>query len=72
MDQICSAESVALVGLLAKAQIATSETAMGECVGRAAELEGNLEAISWDLFAAIGKFEDERRDAAQLILNETR
>ncbi len=72
VDQICGAESSALVGLLANAQIATSETAMGECVGRAAELEGNLEAISWDLFAAIGKFEDERRDAAQLILQETR
>ena len=74
VDQICGAESGGVVDLLAQATIATSETAMAECVGRAAELDGNLEAISWDLFNAMSNFDyqDERWKSAQKILEETK
>ena len=44
-----------------KAEVATSEAAMGECVGKAAELEGNLETAGWEIFEAIGKLTDDRQ-----------
>ena len=52
-------------GLLAKADMATRERRMGECVGKAAELEGNLEAAGWDIFEAVGKLSDDRQAKAR-------
>jgi len=43
---------------------------MGECVGKAAELEGNLGTAGWEIFEAIGKLGDERKAAAEAILAE--
>jgi hypothetical protein len=56
--------------LLAKAAIATSETAMGECVGKAAELEGNLDTAGWQTFELIKKLPDEHQATAQAILTD--
>jgi hypothetical protein len=72
VDKLHAAEPANVVGLLAKAGIATSEAAMGECVGKAAELEGNLSAAGWDIFEAIGKLPDDRKTAAEAILAEVR
>ena len=69
---VSAAESANVIGLLARADIATSEAAMGECVEKAAELEGNLETAGWDIFEAIGKFDDERKVAAAEILADVR
>ena len=67
-----AAESANVIGLLARADVATSEAAMGECVGKAAELEGNLETAGWEIFEAIGKLDDQRKATATEILAEVR
>jgi hypothetical protein len=57
---------------LATATVETSETAMGECVSKAAELEGNLDTAGWQTFELIGKLPEEHQSAAQKILTELR
>ena len=69
---VAAAEPANVIGLLARAEIATSEAAMGECVEKAAELEGNLETAGWEIFEAIGKLDDERKATADAILAEVR
>ena len=69
---VAAAEPANVIGLLARAEIATSEAAMGECAEKAAELEGNLETAGWEIFEAIGKLDDERKAAAAEILTEVR
>lgn len=59
-----------VVRLLAAAEIATSETAMGECAAKAAELEGNLETAGWEIFDAIRDLTDDRSTAATAILTD--
>jgi hypothetical protein len=61
-----------VVDSLANAGIATSEAAMGECVARGAELEGNLDTANWEIFEAVSKLSDERKPAADQILSEVR
>lgn len=70
--QVAGAEQANVVSLLARANIATSEAAMGECLTKAAELEGNLETAGWEIFEAIGSLSDERRTAATAILAEVK
>ena len=72
VDSLDTAEPSSVVGILAAAEIATSEAAMGECRTKAAELDGNLETAGWDIFEAIGKLTDDRQQAAQEILAELR
>jgi hypothetical protein len=67
---VVAAEPANVIGLLARAAVATSEASMGECVGKAAELEGNLETAGWEIFEAIGKLDDERKATAAEILAE--
>ena len=69
---VVAAEPANVIGLLARAQIATSEAAMGECVEKAAELEGNLETAGWEVFEAIGQLADDRKAAAAEVLAEVR
>jgi len=52
--------------------VATSESAMGECVGKAAELEGNLETAGWEIFEAVAKLSDDRQEKAQQVFGEVR
>ncbi len=72
VERLCSAEPGTLVSLLEAAEVATSESAMGECVGKAAELEGNLETAGWEIFEAVAELTDERQGKAQQILVEVR
>jgi hypothetical protein len=58
-----------LVEKLATAAVATSEQAMGECVGKAAGLGGALDAASWDLLEAVAKLGDARKEAAQRMVD---
>ena len=69
---VSAAEPANVVGLLARAEIATTEAAMGECRSKAAELEGNLETAGWEIFEAIGKLDDERKATAAEILADVR
>jgi len=70
VDQLSTGEQSAIVSLLAKAAVATSETAMGECVSKAAELEGNLDTAGWQTFELINKLPDEHQTTAQAILKD--
>jgi hypothetical protein len=72
LDRLAVAEGRPVVGVLATAGIATSETAMGDCVGKAAELEGNLDTVAWDVFDAVGNLTDGRQAEAQQILAQVR
>jgi len=69
---VSAAELANVIGLLSRTEIATTEAAMGECVEKAAELEGNLETAGWEIFEAIGKLDDERKATAAEILAEAR
>jgi hypothetical protein len=70
VDQLSAGEQAAVVRLLAKAAVATSETAMGECVSKAAELEGNLDTAGWQTFELIKKLPSEHQATAQAILKD--
>jgi hypothetical protein len=56
-----------LVGVLATAHVATSASAMGECVSKAMELAGRLDATDWDILEAAARLTDERKTAAEEI-----
>jgi hypothetical protein len=43
---------------------------MGECVSKAAELEGNLDRAGWQTFELIKKLSDEHQATAQAILKD--
>ena len=72
VERLCSADAETIVGLLENAEVATSESAMGECVGKAAELEGNLETAGWEIFEAVAKLSDDRQEKAQQVFGEVR
>lgn len=72
VDKLLATDEGDLVAVLATASVATSETAMGECVTKAAELEGNLDTAGWDIFKAIGELTDERQAEASKVLIDVR
>ncbi len=53
----------AVIGALASAEVATSESAMGECLTKAGILSGTLDGTSWEMFEAIAELSDERKIA---------
>ncbi len=57
----------AVVGALASAEVATSESAMGECLNHAGTLAGTLDGTNWEIFEAIAGLTDERKAAADVI-----
>ena len=72
VDRLCQAEPGLIVNLLATTAVATSESAMGECVGKAAELEGNLDTAGWDIFEAVGELADDRQTEGEEIVSAVR
>ncbi|MFI5456744.1 MAG: hypothetical protein ACHRXM_14960 [Isosphaerales bacterium] len=56
-----------VVGVLARAEVATSESAMGECLNQAGTLAGVLDATGWELFETIARLSDDRKPAADAI-----
>ena len=56
--------------VLNNARIATSETAMGSCVSGSEKWAPLVENLNWDLFGAISKFSDHRKEKAQLVVLE--
>jgi hypothetical protein len=63
------ASTDALVEKIAAAGVATSESAMGECVGKADSLGGVLDTASWELLEAITKLTDQRKASAQQVMD---
>jgi hypothetical protein len=58
--------------MLATAAIATTESAMGECLAKAAQMTGIVEGTNWEIFDAIGKLFDNRRAQATSIRESVR
>jgi hypothetical protein len=56
---VLGARGDGLVRTIAQASVATSETAMGECIRKARDLYSRLETTQWDLFEAIGRLDAE-------------
>ncbi len=70
VEKVGVTEPGAIVKLLATANIATSEAAMGECVAKAAELEGNLDTAGWQTFELVRRLPDVHQATAKKILTE--
>ena len=70
VDQLSAAEQADIVGVLAKATVATSEAAMGECVGKAAELDGNLDTGGWQTFELINEELKPSRERYEALMAE--
>ncbi|MBI4602632.1 MAG: phage resistance protein [Planctomycetes bacterium] len=68
LEALADAEPKDVVAVLAKAAIATSEAAMGECFRKASSLAERIEATSWEIFEAAGRLRDGRQAAAGEIL----
>lgn len=69
VESLHSADADDVVSILASAEIATTDSAMGECLIKAAELNGTLEGTNWEVFNAVSKLTDDRRAAADAIRN---
>ena len=72
IEKIRAAEPGDVVSVLASATVATSEAAMGECLRKAGELSGTLESGGWVVFEAVSKLSDERKNAAEEVLELVR
>lgn len=70
VEKVGVTEPGAIVKLLAAANVVTSEAAMGECVSKAAELEGNLDTAGWQTFELVRKLPEEHQATAKKILSE--
>ncbi|WP_017326151.1 hypothetical protein [Synechococcus sp. PCC 7336] len=69
LERLHAAKPEDVIEALAEAAIATSASAMAECLKKAATLTGTLESVSWDIFQGIDALTDERQTQAQTILD---
>jgi hypothetical protein len=67
VEKLHAAEASQVVSTLATSAIATTEAAMGECLGKASQLLATIESTNWEIFDAIAKLVDERQSVAQSI-----
>lgn len=72
VERINGAEQNAVVGILATAETATSESSMGESFSKAAELSDHIDATNWEIFEAIGKLNDDRQAVGAEIMQEVK
>src|SRR5205807_7891760 len=70
-ERLNAGDGDALVGVLASAEVATSEAAMGTCLKHAAELSATLDAFNWEILDAVGRLGG-RRDGADEVLRLVR
>ncbi|MEQ9408742.1 MAG: phage resistance protein [Fuerstiella sp.] len=56
-----------VIAAVATADVATTESAMGECLGKAAQLSGTIEGTNWEIFEAIANLNDEFKARAESI-----
>jgi hypothetical protein len=67
LEKVHLSSDDAVIGALALAEVATSESAMGECLNMAGTLVGTLDGTNWEIFEAIERLADERATAAAAI-----
>ena len=72
LDRLAAADAAGVVDTLCTAEIATSETAMGQCVGSARELTNALDDAGWRLIEMLPGMAAAQQSAAQAILTELR
>jgi hypothetical protein len=63
-------EPTALVGAIAHAKIETNSTSMGRCVKSAKAILDCLGRTRWDLFSAVAQLQDDRKTAAELLIQD--
>ena len=68
VEKLNATPESAIVAALAAARIATSESAMGECLAKAASLAATIDGTNWEIFEAIGRLTDNRAATASKIL----
>jgi hypothetical protein len=61
-----------IVGVIARANVATSPAAMGESVKKAEKMAAALESTSWELFETVGQLPRERAPQAQSIVDRVK
>lgn len=69
VERLHEVEADEIVEVLATADVATSELAMGECWSKMSELHQLLETTSWEIFEAVTLLTDERKTAADEVTN---
>ncbi|HEX6985458.1 MAG TPA: phage resistance protein, partial [Planctomycetaceae bacterium] len=70
LEKVTASDGEAVVTAVATAPVATSETAMGGCIGKAAEFDGLLEGAAWDLVEVLTGLADGGNGEAQASLAE--
>jgi len=72
VDRISSAHPNDVVGVLASATVATSETAMGRSLKSATELVDRIDATNWGVFDDIAKLSGKHQATASAIRDKVR
>lgn len=67
VDTVVKAVPDAVVGVVANAEVFSSEAAMGTSLKKASEVTGALSQVNWELLEAVGRLEDARAEAARAI-----
>jgi hypothetical protein len=72
VERLHAGEGDGLVGVLASADVATSEAAMTTSLARATELAATLDTFNWEILDAVGRLADDRRAAADEVVRAVR
>jgi len=72
IERLYDIEPAEVVDVLATIQVATSEAAMGECLSKAAELAGGLDATNWEFLEAITELAEGQESEADEIHHSIR
>jgi len=67
IERLADVEAAEVIEVLTTVHVATSESAMGECLSKATELAERLDATDWEIFDATTRLTDERKAAADGI-----
>jgi len=67
IERLYDVEPAEVVDVLATAHVATSESAMGECLSKAEKLAERLDATAWEILEATARLTDERKTTADEI-----
>ena len=69
LASLANAENGKLIEVLASAVIETSDAAMNQTLGKAKNLDEAIRTAAWQLFEAVGSLSDQRKSAAEAIMD---
>ena len=64
LDAIHGVDDASVISVLAAANFSTSEAAVDECIGKASQMHATLDSTNWEIFDAISKLTDDRKEEA--------